>query len=60
MLVKNPVNHQRYKYHCIRSQIDTGNITVSCVPIGENISDIFTNAVNRMKLNKFRSSLLGH
>lgn len=60
-LAKNPVFHQRskhidIKYHYIRSQIDN-NIFLHYVPSNDNVADIFTKPMSKLKLEKFRSML---
>ena len=57
-LAKNPVLHQRSKhidirYHYLRSEVKCGNIEISYVPSADNISDIFTKPVSKVKLDKF-------
>ena len=59
-LAKNPVHHQRskhidVKYHYIRSQIQDSSVILHYVPTDENIADIFTKPVNRIKFNKFKN-----
>ena len=57
-LAKNPVHHQRskhidVKYHFIRLEIANGNVDLKYVQSEENVSDIFTKPVSRIKLEKF-------
>ena len=63
-LAKNPVHHQRLKhidikYHFVRSEIQTGKLSLNYVPPEENLADIFTKPVSIGKLSKFRSVMLG-
>lgn len=57
-LAKNPVHHQRTKhidirYHYIRSEVESGKIHLEYVSSQENIADIFTKPVPRLRLEKF-------
>ena len=59
-LAKNPIHHQRskhidVKYHYIRDQILENNITLEYIPSSENVADIFTKPVNKIRLQKFKS-----
>ena len=63
-LSKNPVDHQRSKhidirYHFIRSHIQDGQIELSYVPSQENLADIFTKAIGRIKMKFFNNILFG-
>ena len=63
-LAKNPINHQRskhidIKYHFIRLEIQIGNINLQYVPTDCNVADIFTKPVTKIKLEKFRSLIMG-
>ena len=62
-LAKNPVHHQRSKhidirYHYIRSEVMNRVIELSYVPTADNIADLFTKPVPKVKLQKFVSVLL--
>ena len=51
---KKPVFHQRskhidIKYHFIRSKLQLGNISVHHIASKENVADIFTKPVNKLK-----------
>ena len=63
-LAKNPVQHQRskhidIKYHFIRSEIQEGRISLEYIPTEENVADVFTKPVSRVKLESFRGTMLG-
>jgi transposase InsO family protein len=63
-LVRNPVSHDRskhidIKFHFIREKFTKGLIDVSHVPSGDNIADMMTKPVTKVKLNKFRGALFG-
>ena len=58
LLAKNPVHHQRtkhidVKYHFIRLEIQHGTITFEYVSTNDNVADLFTKPVSKIKLNKF-------
>ena len=58
-LAKNPVHHQRTKhmdirYHYIRNEIRNRNVLLSYIPTADNKADMFTMAVSRGKLDKFK------
>ena len=64
-LAKNPVNHQRskhidIKYHFIRSEIQAGNVKLEYVPTEDNVADIFTKPATKVKLEKFKSFIMGN
>ena len=57
-LAKNPVKHQRskhidIKYHFIRNEVQNGKLSLMYVPTADNIADVFTKSVSRVRLNKF-------
>ena len=61
-LAKNPVNHQRskhidIKYHFIRSQIGNGKIELVYVPSENNIADVFTKPLGKIKFQAFVKKL---
>ena len=63
-LAKNPVQHQRskhidIKYHFIRSEIQEGRISLEYIPTQENVADVFTEPVSRVKLESFRGIMSG-
>jgi hypothetical protein len=58
-LAKNPVHHQRskhidIKYHYIRSQVLDNTVILHYVPTNDNVADMFTKPVSKIKLNKFQ------
>lgn len=58
-LAKNPIHHQRTKhidirFHYIRSQIQDKTVQLNYVPTEENIADMFTKAVSKRSLQKFK------
>ena len=63
-VAKNPVNHQRskhidIKYHFLRPESQTGNLILQCVSTEDNVADIFTKPVTRVKLRKFGKCIMG-
>ncbi|KAK3788830.1 hypothetical protein RRG08_032853 [Elysia crispata] len=63
-LSKNPVHHQRSKhidirYHFVRDEISNGLMKVQYVPSEENLADVFTKPVSKVKMQKFKTLLLG-
>lgn len=59
-LVKNPEFHKRTKhidvmYHFIREKFTGGFFELNYVPTDDQIADIFTKALSRVKFEKFRS-----
>ena len=57
-LAKNPVHHQRTKhidirYHFIRLEIQNDVVKLEYVPTEDNIADVFTKPVSKMRLDKF-------
>ncbi|KAK3716452.1 hypothetical protein RRG08_057375 [Elysia crispata] len=64
-LSKNPVHHQRSKhidirYHFVRNEISNGLMKVQYVPSEENPADVFTKPVSEVKLQKFKTLLMGN
>ena len=58
-LAKNPMFHKRskhidIKYHFIRRELELNTIRVEYVASEDNLADIFTKTVSRVKLDKFR------
>ena len=58
MLAKNPVQHQRskhidIKYHFIRSEVESGSIVLNYIPTDQDIADLFTKPVSKIKFRKF-------
>ena len=56
-LANNPVHHKRskhidVKYHFLRLEIQNGNLKLTYVPTENNVADIFTKPVTRVKLNR--------
>ena len=63
-LAKNPMYHKRskhidVKYHFIRSEVQTGSIVLAYIPTDENVADIFTKSVSKVKLDKFGPFISG-
>ena len=63
-LAKNPMYHKRskhidVKYHFIRSEVRTGSIVLAYIPTDENVADIFTKPVSKVKLDKFGPFISG-
>ncbi|KAK3784573.1 hypothetical protein RRG08_003381 [Elysia crispata] len=63
-LSKNPVHHQRSKhidirYHFVRDEISNGHMKVQYVPSKENLADVFTKPVSKVKMQKFKTLLMG-
>ena len=64
-LAKNPVNHKRskhisIKYHFIREKVANKIIELSYIPSNDNVSDMLTKPVTKVKLRKFRYFLFGN
>ena len=64
-LAKSPVNHQRskhidIKYHFIRSEINSGIISLEYTPTDMNVADIFTKPMTKVKLDKFSKIIFGN
>ena len=63
-LAKNPVHHNRskhidIKYHFIRENVANNKIELQYVPSADNIADVMTKPVAKVKLSKFRKLLFG-
>ena len=63
-LAKNPMYHKRskhidVKYHFIRGEVRTGSIVLAYIPTDENVADIFTKPVSKVKLDKFGPFISG-
>ena len=61
-LSKNPVHHNRTKhidtrYHFIRQCIEDKNIEITFIRTEDQLADIFTKALGRMKLQEMRSRI---
>ena len=61
-LAKNPVQHQRckhidIKYHYVRDEIENGYVNLIYVPSEQNLADIFTKPVTKVKLSNFINDL---
>ena len=55
-LAKDPIRKERskhidIKYHFIKSEIETGTITLNYIPTEDNIADIFTKPTSKNKLH---------
>ena len=63
-LAKNPMYHKRskhiqVKYHFIRDEIRSGKIELQYIPTEDNVADIFTKPVTKLKLDRFKTFLSG-
>ena len=63
-LAKNPVHHERSKhidilYHFSRECVAQEKIVIYYIPSADNVSDVMTKAVSKLKLSKFRKALFG-
>jgi len=63
-LVKNPMFHQRSKhidirYHFVRDEVQNGNVQLQYVPSEDNVADMFTKTMSRIKLKQFIPRILG-
>jgi len=63
-LARNHVFHQRSKhidirYHFVRSEVENGFVQLQYVPSENNIADMFTKALSRVKLKQFIPAILG-
>jgi hypothetical protein len=61
-LSRNPVHHDRSKhidtkYHFLRECIEDGKVEVEHVGTAEQVADIFTKALGRVKFIELRSAL---
>ena len=64
-LAKNPVHHARTKhidirFHYTREKIEDGEIDVVYVPTSEQLADVLTKPLERVKLEALRKKLLGY
>lgn len=64
-LAENPVHHQRTKhidvrYHFIRERVESGEIKIVYVPTSEQVADILTKPLAKVKFEKFRTLMMGH
>ena len=58
-LAKNPAFHKRskhidVKYHFIRSEVQQGTVSIRYIASEDNLADIFTKPVSRIRLDKFK------
>ena len=58
-LAKNPVHHDRSKhidirYHFIRDCVENGKIGVNYVPTGDQLADLLTKPLGRLKFLELR------
>ena len=51
------MKHVHRAYHWIRDHVEQGNISVTHVPGVDNLADIFTKPLGRVKFSKFREML---
>ncbi len=63
-LAKNPMYHKRskhidVKYHFIRSEVSRGTVKLVYIPTNENVADIFTKPVSKVKLDTFGPFISG-
>ena len=63
-LAKNPVHHERSKhidilYHFSRECVAQEKIVIYYIPSADNVSDVMTKAVSKLKLSKYRKALFG-
>ncbi len=63
-LTKNPVKHNRskhidIKYHFLRDEIESNTLQIQYVPSEDNVADIFTKPMSKVKYQKFKSCLFG-
>jgi hypothetical protein len=61
-LSKNPESHSRMKhigvrYHFIRDHVESGEIELLYVPTGNQIADVLTKGLTKIKLDKFVSGM---
>ena len=58
-LAKNPAFHKRskhidVKYHFIRSEVQQSAVSIRYIASEDNLADIFTKPVSRVRLDKFK------
>ncbi len=63
-LAKNPISHNRskhidIKYHFLRDEVENGTLDIKYVSTDNNVADVFTKPMSRIKYQKFQSSLFG-
>ena len=56
-LANNPIHHQRskhsdVKYHYVRLEIQNGVLELAYIPTDNNVADVFTKPVARVKLDR--------
>ena len=59
-LANNPIHHKRskhndVKYHYVRLEIQHGIVELTYVPTDNNVADVFTKPVTRVRLNRLLS-----
>ena len=59
-LANNPIHHKRskhidVKYHYVRLEIQYGIVELTYVPTDNNVADVFTKPVTRVRLNRLLS-----
>lgn len=64
-LSENPVSHARskhidIKYHFVRQKVATGDIKLVHVVSEDQLADLFTKPLDRVKLEKFRERIMGY
>lgn len=64
-LAENPVNHNRSKhidvqYHYVRTAIEDRLVKVEWIPTKDQLADLFTKPLDRIKLEEFRKKVTGH
>ena len=52
--------HIAIRYHAVRDLVKAGVITIEHIVTAENLADIFTKALGRIKFQKFADRLLGY
>ena len=63
-LAKNPMYHKRtkhiqVKYHFIRDEVRSGKVELLYIPTEDNVADIFTKPVTKLKLDRFKTDISG-
>jgi hypothetical protein len=61
-LAKNPVHHERSKhietkYHYIKKSVEDGKISLEQVPTGDQLADIMTKSLARVKFLELRDQI---